>query len=71
VGLSANEKAALHVLIAELIEADESDVLLAVLARIADKMSFRSIRTSKYDDVERWLKLGEAITSVQKRLQSP
>lgn len=63
-----NQKEALNYLIRELIEADEPEALLATLLRVAQRMSYHSIRQATPDECMRWERLADAIKRVQERL---
>lgn len=68
--LSVHEKAALRLQFAELIEADEPEVVLGMMRRIAERMALRVTRgTVTLNEARRWQNLAEALGSVERQLR--
>jgi hypothetical protein len=66
VALNAHEKEALIALVTELIEANQPKAVLAVLQRIAERMTMRAIRYDRRADAAGWMKLVDALETVNR-----
>ena len=64
--LTATEKAALVLLVTELIEANQPKTVLSVLQRIAERMTMRAIRHDRREEADGWMRLVDALEAVSR-----